>query len=682
MPIDSHFDFETDRRHYEALLHLADLLVHHQDLGQLFSELALRLHRLTPSEIVTLSLHDPAKNVMRVHVLNGKSLSPTIDELPVEDAPSGWVWQHQKPLVMSDLDCETRFKKAHSMARYEAILSYCVVPLTTAQRRLGGLGFGSTRRDAYSEKDVQLLQHIAELSALAVENALTRAALRQEKERLQTLLEVNATLLSNRDLRELFPAISGYIRNVVKHEYASIAIYDESVKGLRVHALDPHDLHEQPAPGGIIPLKASAPGQAFLERQTKLYNREQLTEFHHECAELLLQEGVRSACCIPLMTTNGPLGVLSLASREEDAFPPQDVSLLKQVASQVAVAIDNARAYREIAQLRDKLTEEKRYLQGEIRTVLNFEEIIGDSRALTKVLEQAKTVATSDATVLILGETGTGKELIARAVHRMSPRKEGSFIKVNCAAIPTGLLESELFGHEKGAFTGAVSQKIGRLELADKGTLFLDEVGEIALELQPKLLRALQDQEFERLGGTRTIKVNVRLVTATNRDLARGVERREFRSDLYYRLNVFPIRMPALRERREDIPSLVRYFVQKFSRRMNKQIEVIPTEIIQALTHWPWPGNVRELENFMERSVILSNGPSLNAPLAEISCRPATQEEGTLLDVEREHIVRVLRESGGVIAGMHGAAARLGMKRTTLQSMMKRMSISRLEFEN
>jgi len=308
---------------------------------------------------------------------------------------------------------------------------------------------------------------------------------------------------------------------------------------------------------------------------------------------------------------------------------------------------------------------------------------VGESAALKRVLNEARTVAPSDATVLILGETGTGKELIARAIHRMSSRKNANFIKLNCAAIPTGLLESELFGHEKGAFTGAVSQKIGRLELADKGTLFLDEVGEVPLEMQPKLLRVLQDQEFERLGSTHTIRVNIRLIAATNRDLAQSIASRQFRSDLYYRLSVFPIRMPELRERRQDIPLLVRYFAQEFARRMKKQIETIPTETMNALVNWTWPGNVRELENIIERSVILSQGPILAVPLGELSL--STQDSlnnGTLESLQRETIVRVLRETGGVLSGPRGAAARLGLKRTTLQSRMQKLGISREEYEN
>jgi formate hydrogenlyase transcriptional activator len=679
---DSHFDSKAELRRYEALLQMADLMVHHGSLGELFRELADRLLKLTAFELFTLSLHDPAKNVMRVHALEGTGLSPATDDIPLEESPSGWAWQKQQPLVIPDTAAETRFPSAMRRVRKQGIHSSCLFPLTTARRRLGALGFGSIRTNAYGDSDVRFLQRVAELAALAVENSLAHEALEQEKERLRVLLEVNAALVSSLDLQELFPAISGFIRSVVKQEFAGISLYDESAQCLRVYALDYEVGNEQMASGTILPLKGSGPGAAFLERETKVFDREQLALFHHVCTDDLLARGVQSGCCIPLITRKGALGVLNLASRAKDAFSPQDVTLLKQVATQVAIAVDNARAYREIAQLKDKLAEEKKYLQGEIRSQQNFEEIIGENAALQQILAQAKTVASSDATVLVLGETGTGKELIARALHRMSSRKDASFIKLNCAAIPTGLLESELFGHEKGAFTGAISQKIGRLELADKGTLFLDEVGDIPLELQPKLLRVLQDQEFERLGSNRTLKVNIRLVAATNRDLPASVARREFRGDLYYRLNVFPLRMPPLRDRKDDIPALVRYFVQKFSRRMSKHIESVPTETMKALQSWKWPGNIRELENFIERSVILTNGSVLNVPLAELAVHPDTITGGSLQSMEREHVVRALRDTGGVIAGMHGAAARLGVKRTTLQSMISRMGISRHEYES
>jgi formate hydrogenlyase transcriptional activator len=677
---DSHFASNAELRRYEALLQMADLMVRHRDLAELFRELAARLKEVTPFESVSFSLHDPVKNVVVRHNQDEAGLPPT--ELQVESSISGWVWQNQQPLTIADVESETRFPDCVRILKENGLRSCCVLPLTTAQRRLGALGLGSSHPNISSEMDLRLLQRVAEMAALAVENAQTRTALQQEKERLQMLLEDNAALGSNLELQELFPALSGLIRNVVSQDFASISLYDEPTQTLRVYALDYSVAHELMSPGSILPLKESGPGRAFLERETKIFRREQLADFHHVCTDALLAQGVESGCCIPLVTRKGPLGVLNLASRDPNAFRPQDISLLEQVAAQVAVAVDNARAYREIAQLKDRLAEEKRYLQGEIRSELNFEEIIGESPALERVLEKAKTVAPSDATVLILGDTGTGKELIARAIHRMSSRKDASFIKLNCAAIPTGLLESELFGHEKGAFTGAVSQKIGRLELADKGTLFLDEVGDIPLELQPKLLRVLQDHEFERLGSTRTIKVDIRLVAATNRDLPTSVAEREFRSDLYYRINVFPLRMPALRERQSDIPLLVRYFVQKFARRMNKQIESIPTETIHALEGWDWPGNVRELENFIERSVILTDGSVLNVPLAELSGHSVSLNQGTLGNLQREHIVRVLRETGGVIAGLSGAATRLGVKRTTLQSMITRMGISRREYGN
>jgi formate hydrogenlyase transcriptional activator len=382
-----------------------------------------------------------------------------------------------------------------------------------------------------------------------------------------------------------------------------------------------------------------------------------------------------------LLRPKGPLGTLTLASTRAEAFGEADAALLNQIGSLLAIALENTFIAREIDQLNRRLAEEKLYLGGDHGSDVIVEGIVGESAALREVLNQAGTVAGSDATALILGETGTGKELIARAIHRMSKRRERGFVKLNCAAIPTGLLESELFGHERGAFTGAIAQKIGRLELANQGTLFLDEIGEISLELQPKLLRVLQDHEFERLGGTRTIKVDLRLVAATNRDLTKSISLGGFRSDLYYRLNVFPIRMPPLRERREDIPALVRHFVQKYARQMERHIESVPTETMKALIQSNWPGNVRELENLIERSVILSEGAVLRVPLSElIAERQIAVASDTLEDAEREHIVRVLRETKGVISGPEGAAHKLGLKRTTLQSKMQRLRITRGDY--
>ncbi len=681
MDPDRHFDAEDVGR-YEALLQMADLVVHHRGVPEMLPELAQRLRKVASFEVASFALYDPEKKVMRMHFWEGKERLSDLTELPVAESACGFVWEKQRPMVLPDLRQETRFQPAVNLLMEKGVRSYCGLPLTSGQKKFGALGLGSHRPNAYGEADVQLLRQIAELVALGFENANTRTAFREEKERLEVLLEVGATLMSNLDVQQLFPNISTLIRRVVRQDFASVTLYEEAPSTCVHMRWIPRYRTSVLLPDSVLPIADSVAGSAFLKGEAAVCQAEELRADGSPIMRNMVELGIQSFCSIPLMTRKGKLGTLNLGSLTDRAFASRDVSFLKQVAAQVATALDNARAYREIAELTDKLKKEKLYLQDEIRSVLNFEEIVGESPSLKHVLTQVNTVAPLDATVLILGETGTGKELIARAIHRMSSRKDASFIKLNCAAIPTGLLESELFGHEKGAFTGAVSAKIGRLELADKGTLFLDEVGDIPLELQPKLLRVLQDQEFERLGGVRTIRVNIRLIAATNRDLGKSVAAREFRSDLYYRLHVFPVHMPPLRERGKDIELLVRYFVQKFSRRMNKQIETIPTETMNALTRWEWPGNVRELENFIERSVILSENTILNVPLSELRPRLQDRQDGTLESLEREHILRVLRETGGVISGLHGAAARLGMKRTTLQSRMQKMGIDRSDYEN
>jgi formate hydrogenlyase transcriptional activator len=505
--------------------------------------------------------------------------------------------------------------------------------------------------------------------------------LRDEKKRQQVLMEVSRELAAKWDARQIFPRISAYLRRILRQEYAALAVHDEENGQLVPQAID-FPLRKGSAADPKINAAKDPGGKALREQRPLIFTRHELREFPADTTNQLLAEGLQSLCYVPLLRPKSPLGVLVLGSTRADAFKTEDLTLLNQVAAQLAIALENARAAREIEQLKKRLEQDKRHLEGEVRPHLHFEEIVGESPALTKVLDQVEIVAASDATVLILGETGTGKGLVARAIHRVSKRRDRNFVTLNCAAIPTGLLESELFGHEKGAFTGAVSQKIGRLELADKGTLFLDEIGEIPLELQPKLLRVLQDHEFERLGGTKTIKVDLRLIAATNRDLARSVTEKEFRSDLFYRLNVFPIRIPSLRERREDIPLLVRYFVRQFDRGMNRGIETIPNDTMNALINWHWPGNVRELENFIERSVILTEGTALRAPLAEFQAETSSSAEESLEGTEREHIVRVLRETRGMISGPTGAARRLGLKRTTLQSKMQRLGITRGDYSN
>lgn len=505
--------------------------------------------------------------------------------------------------------------------------------------------------------------------------------LRAEKKRAQVMEEVGRLLATKMDVREIFPYLSAYLRRLLRQEYAALSLRDEKSGQLVRQAID-FPLRKNLSSDAEVSVPKDPGGKAFRDRTSLILDKKGMYSFKSGLTDHLLTEGLQSLCCVPLIRPKGPLGVLMLGSTRVDAFKTDDLTLLNQVAAQLAIALENARIAREIEQLRSRLGQEKRYLEGEIHSQPHFEGIIGESRALRSVLDQVTVVADSDATVLLLGETGTGKGLIARAIHDTSRRKDKNFVNLNCAAIPTGLLESELFGHEKGAFTGAVRQKVGRLELADTGTLFLDEIGEISSELQPKLLRVLQDHEFERLGANRTIKVDLRLIAATNRDLARSVAEKHFRSDLFYRLNVFPIRIPPLRERREDIPVLVRYFVRKFAAKMGRVIETVPSETMNALINWNWSGNVRELENFVERSVILSEGTALQAPLDELRTDSPGAMDRSLGNTEREHIIRVLRETGGIVSGPNGAARRLSIKRTTLQSKMSRLGITHQDYSD
>jgi formate hydrogenlyase transcriptional activator len=497
----------------------------------------------------------------------------------------------------------------------------------------------------------------------------------------RTLLGVSAAIVAHRDSGALFHELADRLHQMVRFDYLACVLHDATSNTLRLHVLESTDpiSVQAPPPRSV----EDDPGGVVLQTQHPLIVSNVAEERRWpQFLEQVKPYGVNSICLLPLTTAHRRLGVLVFACKQPGACDTADVDFLEQVANQVAVAVENALAFDEIEALKDKLHQEKVYLEEEVRTEHNFGEIVGECAALHRVLKEVETVAPTDATVLILGETGTGKDLVAHALHDLSPRRARTLVKLNCAAIPTGLLESELFGHEKGAFTGAIAQKIGRFELAHQGTLFLDEVGDIPPELQPKLLRALQEQEFERLGSTRTVRVDVRLVAATNRDLARMVADGRFRSDLYYRLNVFPVVLPPLRQRREDIPMLARHFTQQFARRMGRRIETIPFAVMDALVAYPWPGNVRELQNVIERAVILSPGPALQVPLGDLQ-PAATQAQApagtpvTLADAEREHIRGVLRETGWVVGGPKGAADRLGMKRSTLQKKMTKLGISR-----
>lgn len=679
-----------ERDRLRLLLEVSESIAAHRDLDALFRDLARRLPTVVPFDYINVVLHEPARNVMRLCFLvtSEPSTFNLGQEIPLEESPGGLVWKTQQPLTVDDITQERRFPWLMTKLRENGVQSFCVVPLTTAQRRLGAMGFGTLQKRAYQEGELNFMQQVAKQVAVAVDNALNYEAvlasqrqLARERDRQQLLLEINNAVVSNLALDDVFTAISASLRKVIQHDSSSLVLYNPETHLLRVHVLDfasNTSFVDEKEAGSPCKSPASI---AIASGEPELFGEQDLKKMASECemAQRLIAAGVKSLCCVPLLSHSRVLGTLNLGRRRDDAFNREEVDLLRQVAQQIAIAVENGLSYREIADLKEKLDKEKLYLEEEIRTEYNFEQIIGESAALKRILKQVETVAPTDSTVLIQGETGTGKELIARAIHNLSGRRERTFVKMNCAAIPTGLLESELFGHEKGAFTGAIAQKVGRFELAHQGTIFLDEVGDIPLELQSKLLRVIQEQEFERLGGTKTIKVNVRLVAATNQDLAQMVADKRFRNDLYYRLNVFPITVPPLRERPEDIPLLVRYFAQQYARQMKKKIETIPAETMTALSRYHWPGNIRELENLIERSVILSQGPDLHVPVGEFKKQttPASDGEATLEAAERKHILRALRETNWVIGGPSGAAARLGMKRTTLQSKIQKLGISR-----
>jgi formate hydrogenlyase transcriptional activator len=500
----------------------------------------------------------------------------------------------------------------------------------------------------------------------------TDATVREENVRLEErmriaeeLHDLTGQIVSNLEIRELLRATSAMVRRMIQCDSVAIHLPDKETNSLRLFAIDSQD-HAS----------ADEETDGWLEGNT---SGEEVREVFRSRRPILSREN--AGYVLPLVSRNRVLGVIELNKQKQQALLQQDMDFVSQIANQVALTIENAQAYAEIKELKEQLSREKLYLEDEIRSEQGFEEIIGRSSAIRCVLRKIEIVAPTDSTVLIYGETGTGKELVARAIHERSSRNSKAFVKLNCAAIPTGLLESELFGHEKGAFTGAIMQRVGRFELANHGTAFLDEIGEIPLELQPKLLRVLQEREFERLGSTRTIKTDARLIAATNRNLADCVEHRTFRADLFYRLNIFPIHVPTLRERPEDIPLLVRHFVHHFARRMNRAIDTIPSETMDILVRHSWPGNIRELQNLIEHSVILSSGPVLRVPVAGLQAHSVPTQDGTrhrtLEEAEREHILSTLKETKWVISGPRGAAVRLGMNRSTLQFRMKKLGIVR-----
>ena len=688
---------QRDSDRYEAVVRISEAIAACREPEELARTLAGEIGKFLHFDHLYFAVLKLNSNEFE-YVVWGKSPLPFPD-LPVEELPMWDAMRGRAPQHTPDWGAEERFPRFQEWAKKLSLGSGVRVPLTTPHRRLGVFGISRDTVNPFTEEEISFLALIGRVVAFALDDGLNLRCAQQQNERLNLLLTLTSRITSNLKPRELLREIGGSIREAMHCEGVVVSLLDPTHAQTRVYVLD------FPQGKGFFKeeelLPVSGLGKRVLETlKPTIVNRFDPADHPPGIYEKLVAEGLTSLALIPLVNRGRALGFLSIARTIGDPFTTEDVEFLSQAAGQIAIAIENALAYHDISELKDKLAQEKLYLEEEIRSEMNFENIVGNSSALKHVLELVETVAPSDSTVLLLGETGTGKELIARAIHDRSRRKDRTFVKLNCAAIPTGLLESELFGHEKGAFTGAINQKVGRMELADQGTLFLDEVGDIPIEIQPKLLRALQEREFERLGSTHTRKVNVRLIAATNRDLEKMIADREFRSDLYYRLHVFPIRIPPLRERKEDIPQLVSYFVQKFAKQMQKRIDGISPAVMKGLTAWDWPGNIRELENFIERAVILTRGRSLDPPLGELrkpntiemprsadrKLEPAPEEEtnhqsdkSIVADEyekrQRDDIIRALTACRGRVGGFDGAATRLGINRTTLLARMKKLRI-------
>jgi formate hydrogenlyase transcriptional activator len=685
---------------YEALIRVSQAVgVNCNPEGPL-STLADELYRVVPFDCLWVSILDQNSNNFRHRLIDKENHSTlTFDwELPADEGLISWVYQHQQPFVTSAEQLDPRYERLHAILNKRQIRLICTLPLTTARRKLGAISLGSKHVETYSPDEIRFLSLVADQIALAFDNALScsafeKASIQAEKNclKLQLLLDLTNRITSNLELRELLRSISANIREVMQLDLVDILLPDEEPGKFRIYAFDSPQGKGFVKEGLLVCPRENDPARrALATLKPVIVDTADPEELPPEVYEMIVGEGTKSHCVIPLVNRGRALGLLAIARMTEGSFRPEDVEFLSQAGGQIAIAIENSLAYGEIRELKEQLAKEKLYLEDEIRSEMNFAQIIGKSPALRKVLQRVEIVAPTDSTVLIYGETGTGKELIARAIHELSPRKTKAFVKLNCAAIPTGLLESELFGHEKGAFTGAIAQRIGRFEVANGGTIFLDEIGEIPLELQTKLLRVLQEREFERLGSSRTLQTDARLIAATNRDLEAMVSEQQFRSDLFFRINVFPLHVPPLRERSGDIPLLVRHFTQQLARRMQKAIDSIPSATMDALCRYHWPGNIRELQNVIERAVILSAGPELNLDVTDLMAAklsPVEQREvppnsasgrglrAVLDETERQQILKALAQCNGVVAGPRGAAALLGMKRSTFQIRMRKLGI-------
>jgi formate hydrogenlyase transcriptional activator len=677
-----------DLTRYRTLLKISGTVGAQPTVDAVLHSLATLLSNVVLFENIALLLFDPSGQRLVLRAFGRSPDDPAIEvgtEIMYAGTGLGRALKDQIPVFVPDIKQELAVYPELASRVNHAECAY-VFPISTPRTELGALVFARKERLEFSSADVELMRSIAGHVAVALENALAinsveayQRDLTRERDRLSLLLEINNHVVTILDINDLFRAASASIRKHFANDFTSFMLFDGRSDRLNIVVLD------FPASRGFMSDIPVPVAQEDLERLRARQPRV-LTpsdKMPPVIAQMLRAESIASVTALPLVGATGPIGAMVLGSRKENSFTQADMDLLSQVSSQISLAIDNALAYGRLSASRDHLEDQRVYLESEINSEYNFEDIVGRSSAFQKVLEQVTIVAPTDSTVLLHGETGTGKELIARAIHNLSSRRQRTFVRLNCAAIPSGLLESELFGHEKGAFTGALMQKKGRFELADRGSLFLDEIGDINLELQPKLLRALQEREFERLGSTRTMQVDVRLIAASHRDLPEMIRQGSFREDLFYRLSVFPIEIPPLRERPEDIPLLVNYFVSKLSKRMRKNIRSIPRRAMEVLTNSPWRGNVRELANFIERAVILSHGEELEVPIAELQVSHShnvSSLASTFHEAERKVILAAVKAASGQISGHGGAAERLGLKRTTLQNKMRRLGITKGDY--
>jgi|SRR5664280_1897436 formate hydrogenlyase transcriptional activator len=679
---------EADGR-YRTLLELTAAIDKETNVQAVLKSLHKLLSAVIHFDSTAIMLLTKDARSLRLVAFERCLAGPNVDlgsESPCAGTAAGRAVEEQRTIYVPDIRREmSHFLDTTSQAGNSELLSAYMVPISTPRRKLGALCFGRREEGEVGAGEIALMEAVASHIGAALESAMASDAagsyqrqLLAERDRWKLLLDINNHVTAFLDVRALFRAACSSLREYFNNDFAAIWLIDKDQNRLQAVALDFPTSHGF-LDDMTLPELTADDIHRMRTRQPELWTRAEIQLLPAPVRDAFLAEGTESIVITALRAANRPLGVITLGSKRPDHFRPDDLDLMGQITTQISLALDNALAYERLNASRDQIEEERLYLESEIRAEYNFEDIVGKSAALRKVLQQIEIVAPTDSTVLLHGETGTGKELIARAIHSHSTRQNRTFVRLNCAAIPAGLVESELFGHEKGAFTGALMQKKGRFEIADQGTLFLDEIGDISLELQPKLLRALQEREFERLGSARTIRVDVRLIAATHRDLPLMMRNNQFREDLFYRLNVFPIEIPPLRDRREDIPLLVNVFVSRLSRKMQKRIESIPKEAMEALTNAPWPGNIRELENFIERAVILTQGSELRVPLKELKrSSVVSTSPSTFQEAERQAIVEALKAAQGKISGQGGAAERLGLKRTTLQNKMRKLGIARL----